>query len=145
VRSDDPLGSEMGTSGRLTARLSQPSSEPEGCKPYVADDLILFFLTLLFYPFYFPSSRIRDRRRPLLSSPATADHVRIDALRHLPPPLSPFGADALALACSSTFALSLYTLLPSSPFVAIAVSTRLVRFLSRVQPRHIPPAALDYR
>jgi hypothetical protein len=43
VRSDDPLGLEMGTSGHLTAHLSQLSSEPEGCKPYVADDFIPFF------------------------------------------------------------------------------------------------------
>jgi hypothetical protein len=80
VRSDDLLGSETGTSGCPTACLSQPSSEPKGCKPYVTDDFILFFLTLLFYPFYFPSSCIRDHCRPLLSSPAAADHVWIDAL-----------------------------------------------------------------
>ena len=130
VRSDDLLGLEMGTLGHLTACLSQPSSEPKGCNHYVADDFIPFSLSFLLYPFHFPSLCIRDRRHPLLfpSSPTTANHIQIDALRHLPPPPSPFGANTFAFACfihSHSLLLSLPSH-PSSPFIAIAVPTCLI-------------------
>jgi hypothetical protein len=127
VRSDDPLGSETGTSGRLTARLSRPSSEPEGCKPYVADDFIPFSLPFYFIPSTslpraFEIAAVHSYPRP--PPPTTSGSTPFDIFRRR---RVPFGADALALACSSTFALALFLSRPPSPSVTIRRRCRVTR------------------
>ena len=122
--------------------VSRPAFPNRVLSPKAANLTSLMTLSLFSLPFYFI---------PSTSLPCTFEITTVHSYPHPPPPTTsgstPFNIFHRCRAPSELMpsplpahppSLSLSTLSPSLPFVAIAMSTHLILLLSHVQPCHIP-------
>ena len=112
--------------------VSRPAFPDRVLSPKAANLMSLMTLSLFSLPFYFIPSTSLPRAfeiaavhsYPRPPPPTTSGSTPFDIFRRR---RVPFGADALALACSSTFALALFLSRPPSPSVTIRRRCRVTR------------------